>query len=353
VGARIIAPLERERSSRTTIRVVVVSRTGVLFSWMRSTLGGKWRGAWPRRPDGGVAEASNAFHCIVCDRVQQPSSLPGLVYCGHCGLVSADARVTPQDLIALYGRHYINGSEYLDYEAEEESLRANFRSRITTLRRLIPQLGEKRLLDIGCAYGFFLREVSGDVAEAIGIDLSAEAVKRAVESVKVRAARGDYLAYAVDPPVDVITMWDTIEHLADPHLYVAKAARDMAPGGVIAITTGDIDSVNARLRGRRWRMIHPPTHLHYFSVTTIRRLLELHGFEVIHVSHPGVRRTLRSMLYGVLSVRLGWTSLYERMRGLPGMGVGVTMNLWDIMFVVARRRAGGAGIDGAGPRAVA
>ena len=62
-------------------------------------------------------------------------------------------------------------------------------------------------------------------------------------------------------------MWDTIEHLKRPDLFVQKAAADLRPGGLIALTTGDIGSLNARLRGARWRMIHPPTHLHYFSVS--------------------------------------------------------------------------------------
>ena len=132
-------------------------------------------------------------------------------------------------------------------------------------------------------------------------------------------------------------MWDTIEHLLSPDRFVAKAAADLKPGGYIAFTTGDIGSLNARLRGRRWRMIHPPTHLHYFSAATARRLLAAHGFEVVHMSHPGATRSVRSILYILLALRMGRPRWYEAIGRLPLARLSFALNLGDIMFVIARR----------------
>ena len=58
----------------------------------------------------------------------------------------------------------------------------------------------------------------------------------------------------------------------------------------LALTTGDIGSVNARLRGHKWRMIHPPTHLHYFSAETMKALLDRHGFRQSSISVIPVSR---------------------------------------------------------------
>jgi hypothetical protein len=85
-------------------------------------------------------------------------------------------------------------------------------------------------------------------------------------------------------------------------------------------------------------MIHPPTHLHYFSVSTLTRLLERNGFEVVHASHPGNARNLRSVLHFVLELRLGWKRLYRLISGWRILDLSITMNLFDIMFVVARRK---------------
>ena len=90
-------------------------------------------------------------------------------------------------------------------------------------------------------------------------------------------------------------------------------------------------------------MIHPPTHLHYFSVATMSRLLAKNGLEVAHVSHPGVSRKLHSISNLVLARKLGWPGLDKLIqRVVPDFPI--SLNLGDIMFVVARKsRAGSAG----------
>ena len=50
----------------------------------------------------------------------------------------------------------------------------------------------------------------------------------------VEAQQGDYLALNLGRKVDAIVMWDTIEHLKRPDLFIAKAARDLKGGGIIA-----------------------------------------------------------------------------------------------------------------------
>ncbi len=258
--------------------------------------------------------------------------------CATCGFVTADVAITGDELKQLYGRGYFNGEEYLDYEAEAADLRLNFLRRIDVLNRLMPNLAEATLFEIGCAYGYFLQEVRRHVRKASGIDISADAVARAVNEQRVDARDADYLAFRVDGPVDVIAMWDTIEHLRRPDLFIEKAARDLKPGGLLAITTGDIGSLNARFRGRRWRMIHPPTHLHYFSVETMRQLLRAHGFDVVHVSHPGNSRKLRSVLHFIMVLQANRPGLYEKLQRFPLFDLSLTVNLFDIMFVVARRQ---------------
>ena len=136
----------------------------------------------------------------------------------------------------------------------------------------------------------------------------------------------------------MVCLWDTIEHLKRPDLFVEKIACDVRQGGHIALTTSDIGSLNARIRGWHWRMIHPPTHLHYFSVRSISWLLDRCGFEVIHVSHPGQSRTVGEMAYLVLAGQINKPGLARLLERLPMSRWRLTLNLFDIMFVVARRR---------------
>ncbi|WGD55349.1 class I SAM-dependent methyltransferase [Bradyrhizobium sp. CB1650] len=276
-------------------------------------------------------------NCLVCGGAYKPSHLPGLFKCSSCGFISANLQIPEAELEALYGTDYFHGQEYLDYAAEAESLRVNFRRRISTLNQLRPNLIEAELFEIGCAYGYFLQEVAPSVRRAFGIDISADAVERAIKDQNVAAEHADYLSYDLGRKVDVITMWDTIEHLKRPDLFVEKAADDLKTGGLLAITTGDIGSYVARLRGKHWRMIHPPTHLHYFSVNTLSRLLKRHKLNVVYVAHPGNSRRLRSVLYFLLVLKGKQRRLYDALRGSPVFNLDLTVNLFDIMYVVARK----------------
>ena len=275
--------------------------------------------------------------CLVCLGRLGNSRLPGLRQCQRCGFVTANLDISDAELQALYGRDYFHGAEYADYVAEEPGLRRNFAARLQTLLAFIAPEERRRLFEIGCAYGFFLAEARPYFSTVAGIDISCEGTRHAREALKIDAVTGDYLEYPLAAGTDVICLWDTIEHLREPQRFVEQAARDLRSGGLLAITTGDIGSLNARLRGRRWRMIHPPTHLHYFSVPTLSQLLARHGFTVVHVEHPGVSRTLQSILYISLVVMQGRQKLYDLVKNIPGLATPVTLNLFDVMYVIAKK----------------
>lgn len=281
---------------------------------------------------------SLASNCIVCGGLYRASHLPALFECTNCKFVSANLAISDEELAEIYGEDYFHGEEYLDYIKEGESLRLNFRRRLDSLERVFPELSDATVFEVGCAYGFFLKEAEGRVMRASGMDISADAVNYAQNVEQVNAQCGNYLDLKLPESVDVITMWDTIEHLKRPDLFVKKAANDLRKGGCIAITTGDIGSLNARMKGKNWRMIHPPSHLHYFSTKTLSRLLDLAGFDVIHVSHPGNSRRLRSVLYFLTVIKAGRKELYERFQHSSIFNIDVTANLFDIMYVIGRKR---------------
>ena len=144
-------------------------------------------------------------------------------------MVSADLSLSDAELMRLYSRNYFHGQEYFDYVAEEKSLKLNFRLRIATLQRLIHNLATSDLFEIGCAHGFFLDQVRGAVRSAAGVDISANAVAFAVAERGVDARQGDYLTMDLGRQVDIVTLWDTIEHLKRPDLFVEKIACDVRP----------------------------------------------------------------------------------------------------------------------------
>ena len=271
--------------------------------------------------------------CLVCAGTAIEPLYGGLLRCSRCSHVFADESLGHAELSRLYQREYFFGDEYSNYLEDRRIIEKNFAMRLATLRRYLTP-AHRRLFEIGCAYGLFLNGARGAFDAVSGIDVSEDAVRHAAGELALDVTVGDLLdADLTARTFDVVCMWDTIEHLADPRRYVEKIAPHVPQGGLIAITTGDISSLNARVQKERWRLIHPPTHLQYFTRASLEHMLTACGFTVVHVEYCGFYRSIAGMLHNLNLPRAGeWLR-----RAAPG-GLDLYLNLHDIMYVIAERR---------------
>jgi SAM-dependent methyltransferase len=274
--------------------------------------------------------------CILCGHNAGNDFLyPGILQCPSCGFVFADTQLSAADLEKLYQRNYFFGNEYLNYLEDKPALQKNFKARTRTL---LKYSAGGNLFEIGCAYGFFL-ELAQRYWKAEGCDISAPACDE-VHRQGYSVTRGDFLRLPLkEERYDVIALWDTIEHLARPDLYVQRASTLLKRGGILCATTGDIGSRMARMRNHRWRLIHPPTHLYYFDRRSMERLMVKNGLEVIHFEHCGYSRSVQQMLYSLLVLNRETAlrkKFYEFLK--PLLRFSVYINLHDIMFVIARKK---------------
>jgi 2-polyprenyl-3-methyl-5-hydroxy-6-metoxy-1,4-benzoquinol methylase len=280
--------------------------------------------------------------CLVCGGRYGASRLPGLLQCQSCGFITANLRLSQEELERLYSTAYFTGEEYNDYLGDRTLIERHFRERLRVLARHVDAPQTATLFEVGCAYGFFLHVAQRGFKSVSGVDISTDAVTYAREQLHLDAVTGDFATLAVRRPVDVVCMWDTIEHLADPDVYVRKAAEILRPGGHLAITTGDIGSLVARWRGSKWRQIHPPTHLHYFSRSTLTQLLEREGFRVRYVRHDGMYRSVETMAYIMLAVKHRQRKLFNVLKRTGLMNWSLYLNLFDILFVIAQKTTASA-----------
>ena len=277
--------------------------------------------------------------CIVCKGTSLKPLYKGILQCQTCHYVFADLSLTDDDFAELYNQHFFREGEWIDYAADRKFISKNFRLRRRVLRRFLQPARHQHLLEIGSAYGFFLDLVRADFQTIEGIDLTEEGVRHTQEQLGLAAVHGDFLKHDFgNRQFDVVCMWDTIEHLRRPDLYLQKISDCTEPGALLTITTGDIASLNARLRGEQWRMIHPPTHAHYFSSETLARLLNAHGFDVIYNRYCGFFRSARNVAYNVLVLRHGKREMFDWLQKAGLLNWGFYLNLYDIMYVIARKR---------------
>lgn len=204
-----------------------------------------------------------------------------IVRCDHCSLVYVGDELAGIDFAALYGEAYYQGGSnqvFADYLGQAAERRALARRKLWRLRRLARS---GRLLDVGCAAGFFLAEASRHY-DCEGVELSAFASAFAREQLGLTVRTGTLAeARFESASFDLVTLWDVIEHVADPREQLEEVARLLKPGGHAVLTTGDIESGYARARGADWPLMGPPWHLYYFSRATLARMAAAAGLRSV------------------------------------------------------------------------
>lgn len=277
--------------------------------------------------------------CIVCHHLDVKPKYSGLVQCNNCRHIFSDVNVDDKEIFDLYKNSYFFGEEYKDYLADKTVIQKNFKLRLKTLEKFLDPQRHQNLLEIGCAFGFFLEMVRSRFNTVLGIDISDEGIAYSKKELGLNAVRDDFLKHDFHhDKFDVICLWDTIEHLKSPQLYLEKASRLMDKGGLIAITTGDIGSLNARMKKDKWRLIHPPTHIHYFSKKTLGKILDHYGFDVIYNRPCGFYRSVDLAAHRLLVLNNLAPKLYDFFKKIRLTQVVFYLNLYDIRYVIARKR---------------
>jgi 2-polyprenyl-3-methyl-5-hydroxy-6-metoxy-1,4-benzoquinol methylase len=148
------------------------------------------------------------------------------------------------------------------------------------LKRLAGVTAPGRVLDVGCATGFFLEVADRAGWDVHGVELSRYAADEAKRRFGERVFNGtlEEAGFAADS-FALVTLSDILEHIPSPRAFLAEVKRILAPGGRVMIVTPNVTSLSAHLMGRRWSHFKAE-HLHYFAPHTITRLLTECGFTV-------------------------------------------------------------------------
>lgn len=291
-----------------------------------------------------LKKPSSTWLCIACDGIKSEPYLKELIKCSDCGHVSIKKVPTFEDLKKLYEKEYFFGMEYSDYIADRPALEKNFKQRIDFLKEHISN--ETVLVEIGCAYGYFLNLLKDNISWHKGFDVSKDSIQYAKSELGINATHSDFLSDKEIRPrsVDLICMWDVVEHLGEPHRHIEKAAQLLKRGGTLSLTTGDITSLVARKRGEKWRMIHPPTHIHYFSPQSIERLLAKYGLKVASIRYKPTYRNTGSVFNQLIvnkkaqEKNAGWLIVGYKLAAKMGLHkINFPLNLYDVMEVTATK----------------
>ena len=207
----------------------------------------------------------------------------GYVRCSGCGLGRIDPLPAPSELAGVYDQDYFvaGGARggYQDYEADARVHRRTARRRLDRVERHAgAPVARPVLVDVGAATGH-LAAVAGERGwDAVAVEPSPWAADRA-------RARGvavvPSLAEVDRAPgtVDVVTFFQSLEHVPDPVADLARAAELLRPGGWLVSETWDLASRTARAAGPGWQQMTAPSVLWLLDPDSGARLVQGAGRE--------------------------------------------------------------------------
>jgi len=263
---------------------------------------------------------------------QYGTALADIVRCSACGHM----QLSPMPADAMLEQAYTDAASD-DYVQEAAGQRETARRALQRIERHAAR--SEHLLDLGCWVGFLLAEAQARGWQATGVEPSTFASAFAREQLGLDVRTEDlFTAELPADHYDAVVLGDVIEHLPRPGEALDRIAELLRDGGVAWFALPDAGSALARAMGRRWWSVLP-THVQYFTRTSIRTLLRAHGWEVLDVATAPKAFSVRYYLERLE----GYSPTVSRAAVAAASRVGAADRMWapdfrDRMQVIARPR---------------
>jgi SAM-dependent methyltransferase len=163
--------------------------------------------------------------------------------------------------------------------------------RIKIVLSAMKDIDGKRLLDIGCGDGTFLRAIS-----ILGWNVAGTEINPYSESMKGLIVKEHIEDYSDCSLFDCITMWHTLEHMQNVSTMLSQISNLLKPSGKLIIAVPNNSSLQSKMFKSKWLHLDVPRHLYHFDVTSLQNCLRIKGFLIEHQGYQELEYDL-----------LGWT----------------------------------------------
>ena len=222
--------------------------------------------------------------------MQTCSNLWKFEQCTSCSCVWLNPRPAPSTLGTIYPPSYYS----YDFEKRINPIAVKAKHILDNgkINSIIKHLAKppESYMDVGCGSGRFLRlfDRKGMRQSRIyGLELTEKPVKQLQkEGYQAFEKRVEDFNDMPHDSIDLVTMFHVIEHVEDPGTVVRQIRNWLSPGGIFAIETPNIDSIDARIfRKSWWGGYHIPRHWTLFNRKSLQKLVEDSGLEVVHIGY--------------------------------------------------------------------
>lgn len=212
--------------------------------------------------------------------------------CGACGTLFTTPRPTEEILKEFYAisRNYDFFNQHIFPASENNRLEKIFRPRAALVAQVCRAHNIHRgdMLEIGAGFGTFIRGM-----REIDLFDKIVAVQTGPLADRCREAGADTVITdlmdesTTDDRFDVVTCFEVIEHTFDPHAFLRLIKERLRPGGLLVMSCPNVAGFDIVELGSHSDSIDHE-HLNYFTLQSLRILLERSG--LLHLTHstPGM-----------------------------------------------------------------
>ncbi len=230
--------------------------------------------------------------CPLCGEHRWRRVLRGsdhFLRCSACGIVynteysplSYDDEYFTTDYRAQYGRTYEDDFDRI------YAISLNRLERAEALSGRKTDRSGMRVLDLGCALGFFLKAAMDlGYGHVEGVEVSEFGAGYCRERFGIAVRNAPFEQASLEGRFDIISAWYFIEHCADPSCALDRISSLLNPGGIFCFSAPSIFGPQFMLHRDEWASSHPADHLIDFSPRSAVRTLRRRGFSMVQ-AHPG------------------------------------------------------------------
>jgi 2-polyprenyl-3-methyl-5-hydroxy-6-metoxy-1,4-benzoquinol methylase len=202
----------------------------------------------------------------------------GVVRCQKCLFIFLNPRPRQVDIAGFYPSAFYKEKDLAYNKAFDVFLRMNQNSVIGFLQDRKPS---GRLLDIGAGTGLFLERMESRGYDVYGVEISENAKDHFSTSLKPKIYDRNLEECGFkESSFDIITMFQSLEHVHNFDGLLKEARRILKPDGIMYLTVPNADFCEYRIFGPYAYTLEVPRHLYFFTKQSLRNLLLKNGFIV-------------------------------------------------------------------------
>lgn len=195
-----------------------------------------------------------------------------VVKCNNCSFQYITPRLKPDLIFKGYSM-----GEDPQFVSQVKGREITFKKALKNIEKFT-KIG--RVLDVGTAGGSFLNVAKKRGWEINGLEPNKWLCDWGKKNYGIEISHKSLFEQNYpDNHFELVTLWDVLEHVANPRKTLQECNRILKPGGVLVVNYPDIGSWLSRVMKSRWIFLLS-VHLCYFTPKTIRKMLESTGYKV-------------------------------------------------------------------------